>query len=78
MFGRKDKKAKNGKIKYTKDGKIKISSLPKEEQDRILADMKEIGDRIAEHYQQIMNERLERAKAVVDQGISNPDGSDDK
>lgn len=78
MFGRKDKKAKNGKIKYTKDGKIKISSLPKEEQDRILADMKEIGDHIAETYERLMRERLDNAKAVVDQRVGNPDNSDDK
>lgn len=78
MFGRKKKKQKESS--YTASGvkKIKLSSLPPEEQARIVASMKRIGDHIAEKYEQIMQDRLERAKAVVDERISTPDNRDDR
>lgn len=60
------------------DGKIDFDSLPKEEQDRIIARMKEIGDHIAQHYEELMQARLERARAAVDQNIGNSDKPDEK
>lgn len=76
MFG--IKKKKKEEVKYTANGvkKIKVSELPPEKQAQVLADLQEIGDRIAEHYEEIMRERLDNAKAVVEQGV--PDNREDR
>lgn len=62
MFGRKKKKEE---VKYTTNGirKIKLSELPPEEQERALADLRKIGDDMVAKFQDIMDKRLETAKA---------------
>lgn len=77
MFGIKKKKEE---VKYTANGvrKIKVSDLPPEKQERVLADLRKMGDEMVATFQAAMEGRLETARTAVDQGINNSDNRDDR